>query len=37
MNQRPLQLGADITMHSVTKYLSGHSDVLGGALYFAKA
>ena len=34
MNQRPLQLGADITMHSVTKYLSGHSDVLGGALIF---
>ncbi len=29
MNQRPLQLGADITMHSVTKYLSGHSDVSG--------
>jgi cystathionine gamma-synthase len=34
MNQRPLQLGADIAMHSVTKYLSGHSDVLGGALIF---
>jgi cystathionine gamma-synthase len=34
MNQRPLQLGVDITMHSVTKYLSGHSDVLGGALIF---
>jgi cystathionine gamma-synthase len=34
MNQRPLQLGADITMHSVTKYISGHSDVLGGALIF---
>jgi cystathionine gamma-synthase len=34
MNQRPLQLGADITMHSVTKYISGHSDVLGGALVF---
>ena len=29
---RPLELGADIVMHSVTKYLSGHSDVLGGAL-----
>jgi cystathionine gamma-synthase len=34
MNQRPLQLGADIVMHSVTKYISGHSDVLGGALIF---
>ena len=30
--QRPLALGADIVMHSVTKYLGGHSDVLGGAL-----
>jgi cystathionine gamma-synthase len=29
---RPLELGADIVMHSVTKYLSGHSDVLMGAL-----
>lgn len=33
--QRPLQgLGADVVMHSVTKYLSGHSDVLSGALIF---
>ncbi|HWG50377.1 MAG TPA: aminotransferase class V-fold PLP-dependent enzyme [Candidatus Acidoferrales bacterium] len=32
--QRPLQLGADISMHSVTKFLSGHSDVLSGALIF---
>jgi len=32
--QRPLELGADAVMHSVTKYLSGHSDVLGGALIF---
>jgi cystathionine gamma-synthase len=32
--QYPLQLGADVVMHSVTKYLSGHSDVLGGALVF---
>jgi cystathionine gamma-synthase len=32
--QSPLKLGADIVMHSVTKYLSGHSDVLGGALVF---
>ncbi len=30
--QRPLTLGADIVMHSTTKYLSGHSDVLSGAL-----
>lgn len=30
--QRPLQLGADLVMHSTTKYLSGHGDVLGGAL-----
>lgn len=29
---RPLELGADIVMHSVTKYFGGHSDVLGGAL-----
>jgi cystathionine gamma-lyase len=30
--QNPLDLGADIVMHSVTKYLSGHSDVIMGAL-----
>lgn len=30
--QRPLDLGADIVMHATTKYLAGHSDVLGGAL-----
>jgi len=30
--QNPLDLGADIAMHSVTKYLSGHSDVIMGAL-----
>lgn len=30
--QRPLDLGADIVLHSTTKYLSGHSDVIGGAL-----
>ena len=28
--QRPLELGADIVMHSATKYLNGHSDVVGG-------
>lgn len=30
--QRPLELGADIVLHSLTKYLGGHSDVVGGAL-----
>jgi cystathionine gamma-synthase len=30
--QRPLALGADIAMHSATKYFGGHSDVLGGAV-----
>ncbi|MBI3726502.1 PLP-dependent transferase [bacterium] len=30
--QRPLELGADIVLHSTTKYINGHSDVLGGAL-----
>ena len=30
--QKPLDLGADIVMHSATKYLSGHSDVIAGAL-----
>ncbi len=30
--QRPLALGADLALHSVTKYLNGHSDMLGGAL-----
>jgi len=28
--QRPIELGADITMHSATKYLNGHSDMVGG-------
>lgn len=32
--QNPLKLGADVVMHSVTKYIGGHSDVLGGALIF---
>lgn len=31
-NQRPLEFGADIVAHSTTKYLNGHSDVVGGAL-----
>jgi O-succinylhomoserine (thiol)-lyase len=30
--QRPLELGADVVMHSTTKYINGHSDVVGGAL-----
>lgn len=30
--QRPLRLGADLVMHSLTKSLSGHSDIIGGAL-----
>ena len=30
--QRPIELGADIVLHSTTKYLGGHSDVVGGAL-----
>lgn len=33
--QQPLNLGCDLVMHSTTKYLSGHSDVLGGALITA--
>jgi cystathionine beta-lyase/cystathionine gamma-synthase len=31
-NQRPLELGADFTVHSSTKYLNGHSDVIGGLI-----
>ncbi|MHB1435258.1 MAG: trans-sulfuration enzyme family protein [Thermoplasmata archaeon] len=31
-NQRPLEHGADVVLHSTTKYIGGHSDVLGGAL-----
>jgi cystathionine gamma-synthase len=33
--QRPLTLGADVVVHSMTKYLGGHSDVVGGALVTA--
>jgi len=32
MNMRPIALGADLVLHSATKYLSGHNDVLAGAL-----
>jgi cystathionine gamma-synthase len=35
--QQPLALGADVVMHSTTKYIGGHSDVLGGALVIADA
>ncbi|WP_257386278.1 trans-sulfuration enzyme family protein [Tahibacter caeni] len=34
--QQPLTLGADVVMHSTTKYFGGHSDVMGGALVFAR-
>jgi cystathionine gamma-synthase len=34
--QRPIELGADVVLHSTTKYLGGHSDVQGGSLAFAK-
>jgi len=37
MLQRPLELGADIVMHSLTKALSGHSDLIGGALVGSRA
>lgn len=35
--QRPLELGADIVLYSTTKYMGGHSDVVGGALVFSDA
>ncbi len=35
--QRPLALGADVVVHSTTKYIGGHSDVVGGALVVADA
>jgi cystathionine gamma-synthase len=35
--QRPITLGADIVVHSTTKYLNGHSDVVGGAVVAANA
>jgi cystathionine gamma-synthase len=35
--QRPLALGADLVVHSTTKYLNGHSDVVGGAVIAASA
>jgi len=36
-SQRPLELGADIVMHSATKYLNGHSDMVGGIAVTASA
>src|SRR5262249_5310557 len=33
---RPLELGADLVMHSASKYLNGHSDVIAGVLAFAR-
>jgi len=35
--QRPIELGADLVVHSTTKYLGGHSDVIGGAVVAAEA
>ena len=37
VNQRPLELGADIVMHSATKYLGGHSDLTAGVLMGSRA
>ena len=34
-NQRPLTLGADVVVHSTTKYINGHSDIIGGVLVAA--
>ena len=33
---RPIGLGADLVLHSATKYLNGHSDVVAGAIVFAE-
>jgi len=35
--QRPIELGCDIVLHSATKYLNGHSDIVGGVLVTARA
>lgn len=35
INQNPIELGADIVLHSVTKYMGGHSDIIAGAAIFA--
>ena len=36
VNQRPLELGVDIVVHSTTKYMNGHSDVIGGVAVVGK-
>ena len=36
INQKPLDLGIDIVNHSTTKYINGHSDIIGGALIIGK-
>lgn len=36
VHTQPLSLGADVVMHSVSKYLNGHSDIIAGALVFAE-
>lgn len=36
INQQPLKLGADLVMHSTSKYIGGHSDLLGGAVIAAR-
>jgi cystathionine beta-lyase/cystathionine gamma-synthase len=37
VNQRPVELGADLVVHSTTKYLNGHSDSVGGVVVAARA
>jgi cystathionine gamma-synthase len=37
INQRPLELGADLVVHSATKYLGGHSDAMGGVVAGARS
>ncbi len=37
LNQRPLEFGADVVMHSATKFIGGHSDLLAGVLVTANA
>ncbi|NGP87448.1 trans-sulfuration enzyme family protein [Fodinibius halophilus] len=36
INQKPLDLGSDLVLHSTTKYFGGHSDILGGAIVSAE-
>ncbi|GMK40786.1 methionine gamma-lyase [Paenibacillus sp. CCS19] len=37
LNQKPLELGADVVVHSCTKYINGHSDVMAGAIVGTQA